>query len=195
MDPGVVPLAGAADSQLPPDAVTKVTVKFSVAEPALIETGWPTGAFPPIWYENVSEAGAATTGGGAVTVNVTGTASGLLDALAAVIEIVPLYVPGVRPVGLTETLIVGDACVLPLVGETLSQLPPETVDDAAVKFNTAPELCTVRFWAEGAVPPIWYEKLSAAGSVDRTLVPSVSVTGMIAGLPAAAAAVTVTVPL
>jgi len=53
---------------------------------------------------------------------------------------------------LTETVRV--AGVVPLLGVTESQLPPEVVDAKAVKLKAAPVLATLKVWLAGTVPPI-----------------------------------------
>lgn len=67
--------------------------------------------------------------GAAVMVSVTGAVCGLLDAPAELTVIVPWYVAGANPAGLTET--VRTPGVVP-EGVTLSQPPPDCVDAAAV---------------------------------------------------------------
>jgi hypothetical protein len=62
---------------------------------------------------------------GALTVTLTATVCGLLLAPGAVIVIAPLYVLGLNPAGFTDTLKL--AGVVPLVGLTTSQLPPDVV--------------------------------------------------------------------
>jgi hypothetical protein len=76
------------------------------------------------WGETTRDAEAG------VTVSETLSEAGLLDALGAVIVIVPLYVPTVRPAGLTDTLKV--AGVVAAEGLTESQLPPDVTAVNAV---------------------------------------------------------------
>jgi hypothetical protein len=83
------------------------------------------------------------------TVRVTDTVRGLFDAAGAVMVKVPLYVPAVRPVILTETLTLPGA--VPLAGVTDSQVPPDVV---AVKANPVMSLPIETLRADGAVPPI-----------------------------------------
>jgi hypothetical protein len=68
-------------------------------------------------------------GAGVVTFSVTFTVCGLLPAPELLTVTVPWYVPAASPVGITLTLI--DPGVLPLVGVTCSQLPPDVVVAAA----------------------------------------------------------------
>jgi hypothetical protein len=65
--------------------------------------------------------------GAAVTLSVTETVCGLLEAPEEVTVMVPLWVPALRPAGFTDTLALPG--VVPLPGETDSHalLPAETV--------------------------------------------------------------------
>ena len=81
----------------------------------------------------------------------TGTVCGLLAAPGAVTKIVPDQVPTAKPAVLTDTA-TGD--VTPLEGDTLSQLPPETVDAVALQFKLPPpKFNTESFWGGGLAPP------------------------------------------
>jgi hypothetical protein len=60
---------------------------------------------------------------GAVTVNVTGTEIGPLEAVADEINTDPLYVPAARAAGLTETLTLPG--VAPLAGVADNHEPPD----------------------------------------------------------------------
>jgi hypothetical protein len=66
-----------------------------------------------------------------VTVNVTGTDSGLLVAPAALSEMLPEYVPAASPAGFTET-VRGVPPVVPLPVFSESQVPPVVVVALAV---------------------------------------------------------------
>ena len=68
-------------------------------------------------------------GGAAVTVRVTGTLCGELEAPDDEIMTVPLYVPAARVPGFTETVTLPGVEPLP---EADSQLPPELVDAETV---------------------------------------------------------------
>jgi hypothetical protein len=76
----------------------------------------------------------------ALTTSVTVALCGMLEAPLDVIVTVPLYVPGARPVGFTETLTVPG--VVGPDAEVDNQVPPELVALAAVKFNCVPLLLT-----------------------------------------------------
>ena len=84
---GVVPLPGVTDSQLPPEA----DALMLRAEPLLVTLiACDAGADPPIWNAKLSELGVADSPGAALTVSVTWTVRGLLEAPEDVIVIVPL---------------------------------------------------------------------------------------------------------
>jgi len=87
------------------------------------------------------------------TVRVTATVRGLLPAAAEVSIMAPEYVPAASPAGLTETASAAGVVALP--GETLSQLPPEVVDAAAVKESVAPVLETETLCSAGDADPTW----------------------------------------
>jgi len=89
----------------------------------------------------------------ALTINCTGTAIGLLEACAELMEIVPLYVPTGRLAGLAETDKV--TCVVPPLGLTDSHAPPEVVEAAAEIVKGDPLLVTMTEAAEGKAPPCW----------------------------------------
>src|SRR5580700_6662296 len=125
--------------------------------------------------------------GSAFTVRFTGTVNGLLPAPAAVIVILVLYFPAVRPV-VTMDAAMGWG-VVPLPGVTLNQLAP----DAAVKLKPATVLPTFTFCAAGAAPPDVYVKLRGEGVAVSELADRFNVTGMTAGLPATPDVVDVTV--
>src|ERR1039457_1524071 len=102
---------------------------------------------PPIWKAKLNIAAETVNVGAEETVSVTETVCGLLLAADGVMVIVPLYVPGFRPAGLTDTLKLAGAVAV--IGLTVSQLPPD-----AVAVNAAAELAaSVTNWACGRVPP------------------------------------------
>ena len=77
------------------------------------------GGLSPALAANVSNSGDTANVGTGVTVNVTGTGMGLLEAPGLSTMTVPEYVPAESPAGLAEMLIdLGD---MPVVGFTLSQ--------------------------------------------------------------------------
>lgn len=191
---GVVPPPGATESQLPPFVVDAAAVKVR-AEPLL-----PTaivlvpGGVPPCWNANDNDAGVAVRLGAAVTVNVTGTVTGLFDAWAEVMVIAPLYAPGVRPAGFTFAVRVTG--VVPVVGATDNQLPPVVVDAAAAKLRANPLLPSATVFDAGVAPPIWKlndSELGATVSVGADV--TVRETGTLSGLFDAPAEVMVTAPL
>jgi hypothetical protein len=83
-------------------------------------------------------------------------------ALPALTLIDPLYVPGVRLPGATETVSVSG--VTPLVGATESQLPPEPVEAATVIGTVArSEVEIVTLCDGGWLPPVWKMKFNEPG--------------------------------
>jgi hypothetical protein len=93
------------------------------------------------------------------TVKVMFTVCGELEAFAEVMVTVPLYVPAARPVGFTATVsavgVPPVAAVVPLVGVTLSQVPPAgVVAAAAVKLMAAALLVRLMVWLAGVAPPV-----------------------------------------
>src|SRR5579862_2102571 len=57
--------------------------------------------------------------------------------------------------------------VVPEVGETASQAPPEVVEGVAEKFRAAPLLEIVMGWLAGVDPPVWYANVSVGVEVPR----------------------------
>ena len=53
--------------------------------------------------------------------------------------------------------------MVPLVGLTDSQVPPDASDFETAKLNASPELVTLTVWPAGAAPPSVYENESALG--------------------------------
>src|SRR5262245_54848776 len=104
----------AAAVQVQPDAV--VTVRMGLLKPAGADIAVGETEYVQI------------TGALGVTVMVTFTVCGEFDAFGEVIVTVPLYVPAAWPVGLTATVsavgVPPMAAVVPVVGVTLSQVPP-----------------------------------------------------------------------
>lgn len=94
--------------------------------PALLvtATAWAPGAVPPMVKLNVSGEGEADKA--AVTVRVTGTLSGLFNALLVAVKTTfPVYTPVGSPANTLLLIVaVSDPGVVPLPGETVSQLPP-----------------------------------------------------------------------
>jgi hypothetical protein len=77
------------------------------------------GVLSPALAANVSNSGDTANVGTGVTVKVTGTGMGLLEAVGLSTMTVPEYVPAESPAGFAEMLIdLGD---MPVVGFTLSQ--------------------------------------------------------------------------
>jgi len=91
--------------------------------------------------------------GAVETVSVTETVCGLLEAPVELIVTFPKYVPVPSPAVLTEML--RYAGVVPALGLTDSQLPPEVVVAEALKARAVPLLPTATFWTPGAAPPGW----------------------------------------
>lgn len=90
--PGVVPLAGEAESHAPPLVVVLVVVKLKAAPLLLVETLCAAGADPPACAENNNVIGLSVRFGSAaaVTVKVTATVCGVLAAPALATETVPV---------------------------------------------------------------------------------------------------------
>ena len=84
--PGVVPLAGLTESQLPPLVVAAVAVKLIDPGVPVTLMLWVAGAGPPCTCEKVSDAGVAASDP-APTVKLTGTVTGV--APGAVMVMVP----------------------------------------------------------------------------------------------------------
>ena len=102
---------------------------------------------------NVSAWGeTASTAAAGVTVSVTATDAGLLDAPAAEIWTLPVYVPALRPVGETSTERVDGA--VPDAGATDSQDALVVAPQLSVP---PPEFATVTISAAGGVLPTVYE--------------------------------------
>ena len=148
---GVVALAGETLSQLPPEFVDAAAEKASAAPALETETLCAAGDGDPTWCVKVSDAGVRVRFDWAETVRVTATVCGLLPAAAEVSMTAPEYLPAASPAGLTATTSV--AGVVALAGETLSQLPPELVEAAAVKESAAPVLETETLCAAGDGEP------------------------------------------
>jgi hypothetical protein len=137
-----VPEAGVTDSQLAPSSVTVDVAKDS-ANPVRFAsaTVCDSAAAAPGACAKMRPAG-STSGPGLLpegrTFRVTETNSGVLLAVDDVIWISPLYWPGIRFAGFTETVRRGIADELgsdvPEVGVSASQLPPETVEPATLQF-------------------------------------------------------------
>src|SRR5207247_868966 len=148
---GVVALAGETRWEVRRVGAEGVAGKARAAPALETETLCDTGDGDPIWCVKVSDAGVRVRFDWAETVRVTATVCGLFPAAAEVSVMAPEYVPAASPAGLTETTSV--AGVVALAGETLSQLPPEVVEAAAVKESAAPVLATETLCAEGDGDP------------------------------------------
>ena len=87
------------------------------------------------------------------TVSVTETVWTPPEANSEKIVIAPEYVPGASPPGLTQMLRLDG--VVPLPGDTTSQLPPDVVAAEALKGKPTPLLLTETLTASGMTPPVW----------------------------------------
>ena len=118
----MAPEAGLAPSQLTPFWVELVTVKFKAAGLPVTAMVCAAGAAPPAnWVKVRVVVGAERVPGS--TLRCTLMVAGLFPAPGAVTTMVPLYVvPGVSLDPSTETVRVPLAEVLPLAGDTESQL-------------------------------------------------------------------------
>src|SRR5262249_29089408 len=93
-----------------------------------------------------------------LTVNVTGTLTGVLVAPVALMVIVPLYAPAASPLMLTEAVSVEGA--VPLAGLTVSH----EASSLAVKLRVPPPvLVTLIVWLAGLLPPAVAVKLRLVG--------------------------------
>src|ERR1700676_4929231 len=130
--------------------------------PGAREVGLELAAF---WI--AATAGAIT--GAGVTVSVTGRMSGELVAPATTIEIEPWYevVLAASPAGLMVTdMFCG---VLPLTGETDSQLPPLVVEAVALKAAAPPlAIETAVICGCGLALPVW--KLTGTSDVGLIVI-------------------------
>ena len=81
----------------------------------------------------------------------------------------PLYVPAPRVPGVAVTVIaaVPVAGVVPLVGDTVSQLLPLVTAAEKPRICPPPEIVIVT--GVGLVPPAWYENDSVVGDVTVTV--------------------------
>ena len=138
---------GITDSQFPPEVVAALAVKLTAAVPRLTDIPCDPGTVPPVVYVNDRDVGLTVSIEAAVTVNVTGTDSGLLAAPDAVRFTLLVCVPGVNPTGATDTLNVDG--VVPLVGV----IPTHVSAGVAVKLKGDPLLLTAMLCAVGSVPP------------------------------------------
>ena len=125
--PGVVPVVGLTDSQLPPDAVVADALKATAPPPA-IETAMvcEPGFAPPIWKTTgESDDGLTVMVGAFETVNAT-LITTVLAAPGEVRLICPLYVPGDNPAPFAVTVSVTglDELTVAFVGVTVSQFRP-----------------------------------------------------------------------
>jgi len=94
-------------------------------------------------------------------VNVTGTVCGVLVAPVAVMVIVPLYVPALKPEIAAVIVIVPGA--VPLVGESVSH----AALDEVVQFNVPPpELEMFNACVAGLLPPCMPLKVKLVGLQD-----------------------------
>jgi hypothetical protein len=125
------------------------------------------------------------------TVRDTGTISGVLAALGALIRTDVVYCPGVSPSGSTEMERVPGVCPPPPV--TANQVCGEGID--TLKFKACELLAMCSVCAAGTDPCSVYVKFNDAGCAE-IVAPAVTVscTGTSTGLLPACADVTVTVP-
>ena len=94
------------------------------------------------------------------------------------------------------TVTVNCAGVTPLVGETVSQLPPVEVVAEAVKDVPLPDEDTEAVWAEGDGWPATAEKVRVAGVTERVCADwTVRATLIVIGLPCAPGELIITVPV
>ena len=132
-------------------------------------------------------------GSGADTVRVTLMVVEPVAAPVALTTMVPVYVFALRFAGFTVTVtgVVPVVAVVPLVGDTESQLLP--VVACAVKPRLCPPPETFTVCVEGFAPPTWYVNVSVVGvavtvgaactvrlTVTDTTVPPVGVIVMVA---------------
>lgn len=129
------------------------------------------------------------------TLNVTGTLSGVFDALAEAIWILPVRTcVVVSPVVFTDT--VKFCGVLPVPGTSDNhELPDVTEAVRGIEGGPTGLVLIVRVWLAGAAAPVVQLKVMLVGLAVSASELTLSVTGMVAGLPVAPAEVTVTTPV
>jgi hypothetical protein len=115
LSPAPVPLAGLNVSQAASSDAVHVRVPPPVFE---MPSVWFAGFAAPCCPENVNDVADSPIAGGTVTVRVTLAVVGLLDAPAAVSVIAPLYVPALRPLVFTDSVIA--PAPVPLAGVSVS---------------------------------------------------------------------------
>src|SRR5579871_2457294 len=98
-----------------------------------------------------------------ITFNVTLTVTGLLVPEAT--DTVPVYVPTPSDPLFTITLTLPG--VVPLVGDTLSQLPPLLVVAVAVNVCPLVDVATAMVWIFGGEPPGTASNVNCDGVADR----------------------------
>jgi hypothetical protein len=182
---GVLVALAAALSQLPPVCVLLDSVN-PAGELVVNCTVCGVGAVPPIWYVKLSDVGLAVRVCCATIAIVTGTVSGVLDAVGTWIVIVPVHVvPAAADTASGTTEMV--AGVVPLVVPRVSQLPQVEVLAAEAVNATAvavPLALTDRVCEAAAAPPCTCVKLSEVGetaAVMPVLAVTVSVTCTVSG--------------
>jgi hypothetical protein len=95
--------------------------------------------------------------------------------------------------GTRETI--GASGVVPLVGSTASQPPPEVVLGVAVKFKAPLLAAILTVWPPGVEPPVWYANVNELGvALIVGAVPTTSVTVTV-GVLVAPVELTCTVPV
>jgi len=143
--PGVIDVVGLTANQSPPESVEAEASKDTpvVGLSLFTETDWADGGLPPAPNRNDSDDGFRESIGPEAMVRVTGIVMGF--AVAPVIVIMPEYLPSVRSSGLVDTQIF--VAVIPLVGVTASQFPPDT---EAVKLAPGGVLLSMKHtWSGG----------------------------------------------
>jgi len=151
---GVIPAAGLAESQLPPE----VAAVNATADPSLVVTLTFCGEAVPLTValklsaDELSWSVGTAGGTGVTTLTVTGTDCGLLLALVEAIDTLPWKVPTGRPAATMPT--VTPSGVLPPDGIAVSQFPPEVVEALVVNAIGEPPLVTCTACVGGLAPLI-----------------------------------------
>jgi hypothetical protein len=145
---GVLPLLGVTNSHCESLVALAVNVPLVLLTTTVAVGG--TGALIS-YLIGASSSGFTVSSGCALTVSVTGTVRGLLEAWDEEMVTVPLYVPAASPAVATDTFTVAGVVPPP---ETESQFPPLEVLDAVVKVMLPALLDMLRVFAGGLLVPL-----------------------------------------
>jgi hypothetical protein len=183
----VEPLLGFAESH-PELLAAAMNIRIEPLLPTW--TDCDGGGVPPIWNAKLRGAAGTMSVGAALIVRFTGIVCGLLEALAELNTMEPVYVLAARPAGLTEMLTLLGVVPPP----ELTESQPELLA-TAIYVTFPPALAISTDWAAGTGPPLWKEKFTGAvGTVSEGAAATVRFTGTVCGLLEAPAEVTLIDP-